>query len=344
VGSPLREGSLIELSLWLPTYVEGGQDFTSIGKDAAHAEQLGFDGIFLLDHLLPIAGVHRSAWLDTIVGLAAMAVATERVRLGTASMVVGFRHPVYLAKQLASVASIAGPRLVLGAGSGWYGPEYEALGFDVRHRGAMTDETLEAVRLLLSENDVTFHGEYWRFDDVTISPRPADQVPVWVGGGSRAPEAGSDRDVPRMARGVLDRILRWDGWIAPCAGDEAMTYRDLHTVQHARRRTDSGRDGFRLAHVQWIHAVETDDRDRALAEQFPRFRALMGEHHSDQHLVDTYLLGSRSDIVERVTRLKDAGFDELIVGPVVRDYAQTQLIAEVLGEVRGHPSARSTLS
>ena len=331
MGSTLGEGSLIELSIWLPTYVDGGQDLSSIGKDSAHAEYLGFDGIFLLDHLLPISGVHRSSWLDTIVGLGALAASTERVRLGTASMVVGFRHPVYLAKQLASVASIAGPRLVLGAGSGWYDREYEAMGYDVRRRGAMTDETLDAVRMLLSEDEVSFHGNYWKFDDVTISPRSAAPVPVWVGGGSRAPEAGSDRDVPRMARGVLDRIVRWDGWIAPCAGDEAMTYRDLSTVSGARSSAGKQPASFRLAHVQWTHVVDTEDRERALAEQLPLFRHLMGQHHSVEHFTRTYLLGSRADIVSRVVRLRDAGFHEIIVGPVVRDPGQVELIAGVLG-------------
>ncbi len=114
--------------------------------------------------------MHVSAWLDTLVGLGLLAAATERVTIGTACLVAGLRHPVSLAKQLASVAVCAGPRVVLGAAPGWYAPEYEALGYRVTERGARTDETLEAVRLLLSDDRVTFRGRYWAFDGVTIEP------------------------------------------------------------------------------------------------------------------------------------------------------------------------------
>jgi alkanesulfonate monooxygenase SsuD/methylene tetrahydromethanopterin reductase-like flavin-dependent oxidoreductase (luciferase family) len=319
----------MEISLWFPTFTHDDPDFRDLPARARRAEDLGFSGLVLLDHLLPISGVHTSAWLDTIVGLSVLASVTERVRLGTASMIVGFRHPVMLAKQLASVAVVAGPRVFLGASSGWYAPEYGAMGYSTRERRARTDETLEAVRRLLTEDHVTFEGAHWQFEDVTISPRPTFHVPFLVGGGSRRPEAGSDRDLPSMSPGVLKRICRWDGWIAPCAGDEQLTYRDLDLVRQAK--ADAGGHGsFRVTHVQWTHFVETDDRDRALDEQFRMFRAMMGEHHTPAHLTDTYLLGTPEEIQARVTRLKHRGFEELILGPVTHDPRQVELIARHL--------------
>ena len=92
---------------------------------------------------------------------------------------------------------------------------------------------------------------------------------------------------------------------------------------------------FTLAHVQWTYVVDTDDRERVLAEQLPRFRRLTGQHHTEAHLAQTYLVGSRADITGRVARLREAGFQELIVGPVVRDPEQVELIAEFIG-----PAAR----
>lgn len=312
--------------------MEEGVDFAELRDDARRAEELGFDGLFLLDHLLPISGVHTSAWLDTIVGLSALAISTERIRLGTASLVAGFRHPVYLAKQLASVAVIAGPRLVLGAGAGWYGPEYAALGYDVTRRGSMTDETLLALRTLLTEERASFQGAHWQFDDITIKPRPSAKIPFLIAGGGRVVEAGSDRDLPRMAGTVLHRIVRWDGWVAPCAGDEAMTFRDLSIVKGAYAAASRNPSSFRLSHVQWTHVVDTEDRDAALAIQLPAFRHFMGQHHRDEHLVRTYLVGSTEDIIARVKRIRDAGFHELIVGPVVREPEQMELIAGIVGE------------
>jgi Luciferase-like monooxygenase len=320
----------MRLGFWLPTFTVGKPDFRTLGECAREAEAAGFDSVYLLDHLLPIAGVHTSAWLDTTVGLAMLAARTEKVKIGTASMVVGFRHPVMLAKQLASIAVLAGPRLQLGAGSGWYAPEYEAFGYRIKERGGRTDETLEAVSMLMSGEPTTYHGRYWSFDNVTIDPAPEERIPILVAGGSRTPYAGSEHDRPEMSPSVLRRILRWDGWIAPCAGKEELTYHDLDIVQRGLSEAHRERSGFQLTHVQWIHAVGTDDRERALEEQLPRFRALMGEHHSDQHFIDTYLVGSRSDIQSRVRRLRDHGFDEVIIGPVTHDPQQTALIAELV--------------
>jgi len=324
----------LRLSLWLPTFTHGQPRFGNLASRAREAERAGYDGIYLLDHLLPISGVHTSAWLDTVVGLATLAACTERVSIGTASMVVGFRHPVLLAKQFASVAVLAGPRLGLGAGSGWYAPEYEAFGYQVGERGRRTDETLEAFSMLMTQERVSFHGRYWSFDDITIEPRPDTRIPILVAGGSRTVDAGSENDRPRMAPSVLRRIVRWDGWIAPCAGNEELTYRDLDIVQKELREERVSRQGdFHLTHVQWTHIVDTDDRERALSEQLPLFRSLMGLHHSDQHFIDTYLVGSRQDIQARVSRIRDHGFDEIIVGPVTHDPSQIQLILDTLRPV-----------
>lgn len=316
----------MEVSLWYPTFTHGQPNFRDLTTSAARAEDLGFSGLVLLDHLLPISGVHTSAWLDTIVALSVFAGITDRVRLGTASLIAGFRHPVMLAKQLASVAVVAGPRVFLGASAGWYRPEYEALGYSVEERGARTDETLEALRRLLTEDRVTFEGRYWRFDDVTISPRPEFEVPILIGGGSRTPAAGSPLDRPFMSRGVLRRIARWDGWIAPCAGSEELTYQDLDLVREARRQAGA-RGDFHLAHVQWTHIVETENREVALPQQLKTFRGLMGEHHTEAHLRETYLLGTVDEIQGRVQRLKDHGFHELVLGPVTHDHEQIELIA-----------------
>jgi alkanesulfonate monooxygenase SsuD/methylene tetrahydromethanopterin reductase-like flavin-dependent oxidoreductase (luciferase family) len=196
----------------------------------------------------------------------------------------------------------------------------------------MTDETLTAFRTLLTEDTASFHGAHWRFDDVSIKPRPSWEIPILVAGGSRMADAGSSHDRPRMTRPVLERIMRWDGWLAPCAGDEAMTMRDLASVRRAFETRGRSESSYRLAHVQWTYVVDTGDRDAALSEQLPAFRRLMGQHHTKEHLVQTYLLGSRQDIVDRVRRLRNAGFHEIIVGPVVSSKEQAALIAEVIGE------------
>jgi alkanesulfonate monooxygenase SsuD/methylene tetrahydromethanopterin reductase-like flavin-dependent oxidoreductase (luciferase family) len=294
---------------------------------AARAEQLGFDSVWTLDHLLPATKVHATSWYDPLIALAATASATETIELGTASLVVGFRHPFVLAKQLASIAAVAGPRVSLGAGSGWHEEEYRLFGFDMRQRGRRTDECLRALRQLLEQPSVTFEGRYWQLRDARLVPRPAWHVPILVGGGSRLPEAGSEYDLPSIAPRVLARIVEHDGWLAPCSGSEALTLGDLATVRravaHARKRQ------FRYLHVQWIHVVDTDDREEALAAQLPAFRQVMGRERSDEHLIECYLMGAVGDIATRIGRLREAGFDDLILGPVSPDPEQLELVAEL---------------
>jgi alkanesulfonate monooxygenase SsuD/methylene tetrahydromethanopterin reductase-like flavin-dependent oxidoreductase (luciferase family) len=327
----------VNVGLWLPTFAHplvDGPD-PSVAANAARAERLGFDSLWALDHLLPTARVHSSSWYDPLVSLAHAAAVTETIELGTASLVAGFRHPIALAKQLASLAALAGPRVTLGASSGWFDREYELFGYAMRERGARTDECLRALRLLLDEPVATFEGRYWRFRDVTLAPRPAWRLPILVGGGSRLPEAGADVDVPVLAERVLARILAHDGWLAPCAGDEELTLRDLATVRAAAGRP------LRCAHVQWLHAVETDDRELALREQLPALRRIMGAGRSDGHLAACYLTGSVADVRARVARLREAGFDDVVVGPVDPGAEQLELLAGILFPAARAPGAKA---
>ena len=321
----------MRFGLWLPSFGTGtcaGRDDVTV--DAARlAEAGGFDSAWVIDHPLAGADIHATSWHDPLITLAAAAARTERLRLGTAVLVAGIRHPVALAKQVASLSCLAGDRVVLGAASGWYPPEYAAVGYSIDERRSRTDECLGAVRRLLEEPVVDHHGQHWQFTGVSIQPRPSWRVPILAGGGSRLIHAGSDRDVAHLAGSVLDRIERWDGWIAPCAGSMEATLADLRTVEERLSRAGS-RDTHELVHVQWVHVVDTDDRERAVAEQLPAFRSMKGEGHRDEHLKQSFLMGSVGEIRERLSALAAAGFDEVVLGPVTRDPTQVELIDELL--------------
>ena len=318
----------LEIDLWLPTFGTGAvNEPDRLICDAARlAESLGFGGLWTIDHPLAGAEIHDVSWLEPLTVLSAAAAVTDRIRLGTAILVAGIRHPIWLAKQIATLAVIAGDRVTLGAASGWYDKEYESLGASIRQRRALTDECLEATRQLLEGPSVTFHGTGWSFEDVSIAPRPGWRIPFYIGGGSRLPDAGSENDVAQLSPSVLNRITRYEGWLAPCAGNEQATLDDLAQVQEAVDDPAS----FGFAHVQWVHLVDTDDRERALDEQIPAFRQTMGSWHSREHLQRTYLTGSMSDIRARLRELHAAGFDHVILGPVVRNLDQIELLGGLL--------------
>ena len=316
----------MRLGLWLPTFAADtvAEADTKVVDLARLAEGCGLDGLWVIDHMLPTTGeVHSGSWYDPIVSLVAAAAATERLELGTASLVAGPRHPVALAKQVASLAALAGPRVTVGLSSGWAPEEYECFGYRLAERAGRTDEVAAMLRQLLETAPVDSPGPCYPFQGVRLVPRPGWRIPILVGGGSRTPESGSAADRPHMAASVLERISRFDGWLAPCAGDESMTLADLTLVNEA-----VGDRPFRRVQVQWTHVVDTDDPDRALAEQIPAFGRVMGDR-SVENLRASYLTGSLPEIRERVGRIAAAGFDDLIVGPVESTPEQVQLISEL---------------
>jgi len=338
----------MRVGIYLPTFAAptvGAAD-RSVAANARRAESLGFASLWTIDHVLPVEKVHASSWYDPLSALIHAAAATTHIELGTATLVAGFRHPFALAKQLASLAAMAGPRITLGVSSGWYEHEYKLFGYEMKERRGRTDECLHALRQLLSEPKVSFEGRYWSFSEVTLVPRPEWHVPFLVGGGSRLPEAGADYDLPVMAESVLDRIARHDGWLAPCSGDEGLTLRDMEAVRAAvRLRREGGEAGFRYVQVQWTYVVDTDDREKALRVQLEHFRGVAGEGRTSAHLASCYLLGSIDEIRARIARIRAAGFHDIAISPAVNEPEQLELIAEVAQETsRSDGSAARTQS
>ena len=167
-------------------------------------EEAGFSGLWVIDHLLVAPNVYSVAWQDPMITLAVAAGATERIRLGTAILCAPFRHPTIIAKEVASLDSLSGGgRVVLGIGTGHDDMEFASVGVPRRERGRRTDEALELIGLLLSTDDVSFGGDYYRVDDgTTLYPRPAQPVPIWIGGGSQV-HVVDNVDTPNMAPAVL---------------------------------------------------------------------------------------------------------------------------------------------
>jgi probable F420-dependent oxidoreductase len=259
--------------------------------------------------------------------LAHLAACTRRIRLGTAILVLPLRDPVLLAKELATLDLLTEGRLVLGVGTGWDAHEFEACGVPLRERGSRTDEALALIRRLLTEERVTFAGRHHRVRDVSIDPRPPRFPEVWVGGGSKMADPDA-ADRPAMAPSVLARIRREaDVWVTRPT-DEALVLADIAAVGAACAQRERG--PLRVGHFNFVHVVETDDREKALRAQRPHYERVMGAHRPPAALEACYLMGTPADIVERLRRLRRAGVTEFILGPLVGDEAQVELVAALV--------------
>ncbi len=220
---------------------------------ARTAEAIGLDSIWISDHLLfRFEGQEpRGPW-ECWSLVSALAVATERVEIGTYVNCTSFRNPTVFAKMIDTVEEISGGRLIIGLGAGWHEPEYQAFGFPFDHRVSRFEEAIEIITRLLREGHVDFQGRYYQARDCELrprGPRPAGP-PIMV---------GSTR--PRMLRLAARYADAWNGF-----AKRIDVLPSLNTsVDEACR--DVGRDPATLArtaetHVRFPHlAPEGDEAD-----------------------------------------------------------------------------------
>lgn len=233
----------------------------TIRKAAIEAERLGYDDIWVSDHLaIPVdAPYPPTAYIyEPLISLTWAAAATTRIGLGTSVLVLPMRHPLVLAKMLATLDLMSGGRLTVGAAVGWLEREFDALGVPFRERGVRSDETIRMLRACWTEDPVDFQGQHVPADlrAMRTLPQPRRPIPIWVGGKSDA---------------ALDRAARLgDGWHG------SHTTPDQVAPTIARLRKARPEESFALSlRLHW-DALE-DDADM-MRRQVAGFRDLGVRH------------------------------------------------------------------
>ena len=163
----------------------------AIVETACKAEELGFDALFVNDHVIVDDSPRNSPWrnvYDPLMVLAYVAARTSRVRLGTSVLIMPYRNPIVTAKMLATLDQMSGGRAIAGVGAGWNEAEYDALGVPYQERGARTTEYLRLWQACWEPGPTTFHGRFFSFDNMHVNPKPVEQphLPLWIGGSSHA--------------------------------------------------------------------------------------------------------------------------------------------------------------
>jgi probable F420-dependent oxidoreductase len=170
----------------------GIEDVQALVGLAERAEELGFDSVWVHDHVFNVGHVFDRIggrpYYEPLTLLSFVAGRTRRVRLGTSVLVLPYHNPIRLAKTAATLDVLSGGRLILGVGVGAIENEMEAMGTPFKERGAFTDEAIAVMRTLWSEDDPRFDGRYSRFAGMKFSPKPIQKpsVPIVIGGISRA--------------------------------------------------------------------------------------------------------------------------------------------------------------
>jgi probable F420-dependent oxidoreductase len=316
------------VGVFLPTFAgAGGRTGDELAAFARRAEDLGFDSVWATDHLLHQSRFYAVPWLDPIVSLTYVASATSRLRLGTSVLVLPTRHPVVLAKQVATLQALADERYILGVGTGWDDREFQAVGQRRAERGGRTDESIAILRQLLAGETVTYEGRYYQLRDVAVGPAMHSPLRLWTAGGRQLPHAASP-ERPVLAPAVLRRIAASDGWIARPTSLPSQISEDLAEIRPALAAAGRDLNTFTAAHENFLHLVPTEDRAKALAEQRRAFTAIMGDGRPFEYFEQVYLTGTPSEIVDKLRARTAIGIEYLILHTLEPSAAQLDLWAE----------------
>jgi probable F420-dependent oxidoreductase len=184
----------------------------AIRRVAQRAEHLGYDGIWVSDHIvIPDSAVDRfgSVFYEPLTVLAFAAACTSTIRLGTTVLIVPYRNPVVTAKVLSTLDVLSSGRVTVGVGVGSTEDEFKALGVPFKERGALSDEYIAVFKTLWTQDKPAFRGQYVHFDKIAFEPKPVQKphIPIWIGGNSK--------------RAIRRAVALGDGWhpTRPLVGD-----------------------------------------------------------------------------------------------------------------------------
>lgn len=296
--------SAVSIGVQLPE-VERRVPWPELIAMAKTAEAVGFDSLWLGDHLLYDLpdGSPRGPW-EVWTSLAAIAAATDRILLGPLVASLGFHDPAMLAKMAATVDGISGGRLIVGVGAGWNEREYRAFGLPFDHRVDRFEESFHLVRRLLSGATVDHTGRFFQLERCLIDPpavRPGGP-PLMVG------SIG-----PRMLGITLPHVRMWNVWFSQYGNSPEGLRRVVATVHEQLERV-----GRPIDEVEGTACVYV---------QTPRGG---GRTMGDPVMSAPPLLGDASEIADQLRAMAVPGVShlQLVVDPI--DVASIEWLADVL--------------
>ena len=300
----------MEVGLQLPE-VEREYRWTEIRDIAMTAEAVGFDSIWVGDHLLfddAVAG--RRGPLEAWSLLAALGEATTRVALGPLVAATSFHSPAMLAKKAATVDEISGGRLVLGLGAGWNQPEYDGFGFAYDHRVARFEEAFTIIRRLLAGEMVDFAGNYYTVSRSELLPRPVRQIPLMIGSNG-----------PKMLRIAAPHVQMWNSWFTWFGNEPEGLAPLVEDLIDACRETGRDPAGIEKTAAVYVQLVRGSGRV-AGSEDRPKAQPITGDH---------------AGIAESLHAFGRAGLSsvQVVLDPI--DVAAVEEMGTVLALMRGHP-------
>jgi len=279
------------------------QDFAA---QAQLCERLGYHSVWGNDHITTQGYVREKFpgrtpnFYEPLITLAMCAQATDRIKLGTALLVMPMREPVYLAKQVATLDQLSGGRFILGVGLGAYREEFTAMSPRLKgaRRGDLLDEGIEAFLRLIRESKASFDGVHYAFKDIEMMPKPAqDPYPLYIGGHNLA---------------AVERAAQvGHGWLPGWRPFSELEER-IRTLKARAAELGRAPDAIEIAPQFSMLLARTDAEAEAkyMASGLVAHRVSLNYTGRNlDHQVTANLVGSPATVIEKVAALRAMGVD-----------------------------------
>jgi probable F420-dependent oxidoreductase len=279
---------------------------------AGRAERLGFSSLWAWDHIL-LGSKTPFPFLESLSVLAALAVTTDKVRLGTGVLVLPLRNPVVLAKVTSTIDRMSDGRLVLGVASGWYEREFESVGVPFTERGRVFERNAEILKRFWTEERVSGSEDGMVFRSVVMLPRPVQQPRPQL-----------------LFGGYVDKVLRRvatmsDGWLTYFYPPESFTRAWRKILRFAE---EAGRDPATLDNVTQLPICIDSSFEKADA----RVRAFIDDYFDvapwSESTADSAIRGTPEQCAEQIARHVEVGARHIVFVPCSYDHEQIDAIAE----------------
>jgi probable F420-dependent oxidoreductase len=296
----------LRLGVGLPqVFPDGRADTGLIREFAVRAEALGYEDLWLTDNTLG-----GRMLIEPVTLLAFAAACTQRIRLGVSVIILNQRNPVVLAKALASLDQLSGGRVTAGVGLGRVTAAYSAFGISEDRPVARFTDGIRLLRVLWNEERVTFRGDFFQLEDVSLQPKPVQKphLPLWIGG--HAPTA-------------LRRAVRYgDGWMGAGASSTQEFLEDIPQVLAYLKERGRDETSFALSKRVYIAVDASEERARERLAL-----GLTQQYGSAQLAGRAGVAGTPKQVVEVLRSMRDAGLHHLLLHPFGDSLQQLEMLS-----------------
>lgn len=282
----------VKIGIGFGQWKYGLPDPALLCRSAETAEAAGLDSLWLSDHIVTL-----NPTLDITCLFAMIAGHTSRLKMGPSVYTLPARHPVQVAKTYATLDYLSNGRMIMAVGSGNDTRDLLACGVPAEARGRRLEEGITILRRLWTESNVTYHGEFYSFENVTLEPKPKQgALDIWIGGKSDA---------------ILKRVVRFgDGWFPALTSPDEFR-RDMDKLCRFGEEYGRSIDPREAGVLLFTHVC--DDRAAALEQVAPFFQ---GFRVDPDLLMQRSLIGSAQECRERIWRFIEAGCDKFVLRPI----------------------------